>query len=98
MDAHGDTPTTREPLAQQSAELAALRRMLAASEGTFSFSVAICNSSAVRDYLISKLREESPSIAIVEVNKEVADILDFVRTSIVGTNSAGIFVVGPEGA
>ena len=96
MDALGDTPTTREPLAQQSAELVALRRMLAASEGTFSFSVAICNSPAVRDYLISKLREESPSIAVVEISKEVADILDSVNSSVRGVNKGGIFVIGVE--
>jgi tetratricopeptide (TPR) repeat protein len=70
--------------------------MLAASEGTFSFSIAICNSPSLRDYLISKLREESPSIAVVEINKEVTDILDFTGRSITETNNTGIFIVGIE--
>jgi len=96
MNARGDTPITREELGQQSAELAALRRMLAASEGTFSFSIAVCNSPSLRDYLVSKLREECPSIAVVEIDKEVTDILDLVSRSITGMNNAGIFIIGIE--
>jgi Tfp pilus assembly protein PilF len=96
MDARSDTPTTRELFEVQSAELAALRRMLVASEGIFSFSVAICNSPSARNYLISKLREEFPSITVVEVNKEVTDILDFVRKAVTSKSHAGIFVIGIE--
>jgi len=96
MNARGDTPITREELGQQSAELAALRRMLAASEGTFSFSIAVCNRPSLRDYLVSKLREECPSIAVVEIDKEVTDILDLVSRSITGMNNAGIFIIGIE--
>jgi len=70
--------------------------MLAASEGTFSFSIAICNSPSLRDYLISKLKEETPSIAVVEINKEVTDILDFAGSNVTETNNTGIFITGIE--
>ncbi len=70
--------------------------MLAASEGTFSFSIAICNSPSLRDYLIGKLREEYPSIAIVKINKEVTDIFDFVSRNITGINITGVFIIDVE--
>ncbi|MBN2313749.1 MAG: tetratricopeptide repeat protein [Sedimentisphaerales bacterium] len=96
MDARGDTPTPNEQANLQSAELAALHRMLAASEGTFSFSIAICNSPALRGYLISKIRKKFTSITVVEIDEKVTDIFDSVKRSVAGTNSSGIFITKIE--
>lgn len=96
MTARYDIPETSEQVTRQSAELAALRRMLVASQGTFSLSVAVCNSPSLRDYLIAKLKEESPSITIVEVSKEVRDVFDLVSRNVSGAISTGVFVVGIE--
>jgi len=70
--------------------------MLNASEGTFSLSIAVCNSPSLRNYLIANLKEESKSIAIVEIDKQVTDVLDLVSRTVPGANSTGIFVVGIE--
>ena len=59
-------------------------------------SIAVCNSPSLRDYLIANLKEESKSIAIVEIDKQVTDVLDLVSRTIPGDNSTGIFVVGIE--
>ena len=60
---HGHV-TLRES-ARQAAELAAMRRMIQASSDCFSLSVAVCNSPALRDFLISRLKETFPRIAFV---------------------------------
>ncbi len=59
-------------------------------------SIAVCNSPSLRDYLITNLKEESKSISIVEIDKQVTDILDLVNRTVPGVNSTGIFVVGIE--
>ena len=59
-------------------------------------SIAVCNSPSLRDYLIANLKEESKSIAIVEIDKQVTDVLDLVSRAVPGANSTGIFVVGIE--
>jgi len=59
-------------------------------------SIAVCNSPSLRDYLIANLKEESKSIAIVEIDKQVKDVLDLVSRTVPGANSTGIFVVGIE--
>jgi len=96
MKKHDHIPTASEQVSWQSAELVALRRMLNASEGTFSLSIAVCNSPSLRDYLIANLKEESKYIAIVEIDKQVTDVLDLVSKTVPGANSTGIFVMGIE--
>ena len=59
-------------------------------------SIAVCNSPSLRDYLIANLKEESKSIAIVEIDKQVTDVLSLVSRTVPGANSTGIFVVGIE--
>jgi len=59
-------------------------------------SIAVCNSPSLRNYLIANLKEESKSIAIVEIDKQVTDVLDLVSKTVPGANSTGIFVVGIE--
>jgi len=49
------SPTLPESMEQPLAELDAMRRMLEVSQGTFSLSIAVCNSVALRDYLVLDL-------------------------------------------
>ncbi|MBM4025918.1 MAG: hypothetical protein FJ280_11015 [Planctomycetes bacterium] len=59
-----ESKTTSRPFEQsvpQRAELEALRRLLDLSEGTFSLSIAICNSPALRDHIIDPVTGETGS-------------------------------------
>ena len=96
MNPSSDDTTKLEQTSHQVSELAAIRRMLEISEGTFSLSVAVCNSPSLRDYLIKKLREEYSSIKLVEIKRNVTDIFDFVSKSATGKKSDGIFITGIE--
>lgn len=96
MNPSGGDTTKLETTSQQVSELAAIRRMLEISEGTFSFSVAVCNNPSLRNYLIKKLREEYSSIKVVEIKRNVTDIFDFVSKNITSKKSDGVFVIGIE--
>jgi tetratricopeptide (TPR) repeat protein len=80
----------------QSAELAAMRRMLAASRGTFSISVAICNSPALRDHLIQQLTAETPDIVVLAVPEDTEDVYDFARAKVSDSPVGGLFVTNME--
>ncbi|MBP7053304.1 MAG: tetratricopeptide repeat protein [Phycisphaerae bacterium] len=87
-----------EQTAQQRAELDALRRMLKLSEGTFSLSVAICNSPALRDYVIKYMTGEVQGIEVVRIPEDAQDILDTVRRQIRNGQARAVFVVDMEKA
>ena len=89
-------PAAPEDLARQSDELAAMRRMLAASRGTFSLSFAVCNSPALRDYLIERLREFSPGIAVVSIPAGTADPFGVVSSTLDGRQPDALFVTDLE--
>ncbi len=69
------------PSDAQAAELAAVRRMLAVSQGCFSLSLAVCNSPALRDWIIEQLKRESPNLCVVAVPKGTVDVYDYVNRS-----------------
>ena len=63
---------------RQAAELAALRRMLEVARGCFSLSVAVCNSPALRDYLIGQARESFPDIQVISLPAGIVDVFGLV--------------------
>jgi len=81
---------------RQTAELDAVRRMLAASRGTFSLSVAVCNSPALRDYVIDRLRAADGGIQTVRLPKDTADVLAVVREAVKGASPSAIFIIDIE--
>jgi tetratricopeptide (TPR) repeat protein len=82
--------------AQQSAELVAMRRMLDVSRGTFSLSIAVCNSPALRDYLIQRLGESFSGIAVVSIAADTADPYGFVADQVNGKKPDAVFIIDLE--
>ena len=78
--------------ARQSAELAALRRMLSVSRGMFSLSVAVCNSVPLRDYLIGDLQSAFEGIEVVPIPEGESDVFAYVRERTIGTAPKGVFL------
>lgn len=87
-----------QQIALQEAELAALLRMLDISEGTFSLSLAICNSPALRDYLIGKIKEDNADIEIIPIEKDTTRIFSFVEKKINNKKPSAIFITEIEKA
>jgi tetratricopeptide (TPR) repeat protein len=85
-------PDSASQTALQEAELAALLRMLSISEGTFSLSLAICNSPALREYLIGKIEEAKADIEIIPIEKDTSSVLTFVEKKINNKRPSAIFV------
>ncbi len=93
------TAKTTEPYREterQTAELAALRRMLHASRECFSLSVAVCNSPALRDYVIGEIRNTVPHVQLVAVPRETVDVFGFVAAETDGKVGSALFVVNLE--
>ncbi len=82
--------------ARQAAELYALRRMLAASQGTFSISIAVCNSPALRDYIIETLRSEEDGIYILYLPDDAFDVLDCAENKIENAEYQTLFITNLE--
>jgi tetratricopeptide (TPR) repeat protein len=70
--------------------------MLAASRGTFSLSIAVCNSPALRDHLIERLREAVPGIVRVSMAQGVADPFGHIAAGVEGQHSDAVFVTDLE--
>ena len=86
---------TNQTLLQQ-AELAAILRMLSISEGTFSLSIAICNSPVLREYLISKITEQKAGIEKIPIEKNCTDMLAFAEKKITIKRPSAIFITEIE--
>jgi len=91
-------PRALAQTAFQRAEIDALRRMLTISQGTFSLSIAICNSPALRDHLIAHIRNEMDAIEIVRLTEETVDVFASARRHVSNENPRGVFVVDLEKA
>ncbi len=72
-----------------------MRRMIDVSQGSFSLSVAVCNSPALRDHLVSQILQSRPGLALVNVPPTTIDVLRCIPDSCIGVTK-GIFVVGLE--
>jgi hypothetical protein len=81
-------------------ELSALRRVLSASRGAFSLSIATCNSPAYRDRLIEQFHVEDPAILRVPLPADATNILDAVRAAVdgAGTAPSAVMIVDVEKA
>ena len=82
---------------RQSAEMEAMRRMLNVSRGVFSISVAVCNSPALRDYLIEKLCEQESTVEVIKINDKIKDVFEFVQERALDKEDGAIFIVNLEG-
>ena len=80
----------------QAADLAALRRMLLVSRGTFSLSFAVCDDRNLRDSLIRRLLIDFPDSVAVAAPANVNDIYDYVRSQLPAKPPAAIFVLDLE--
>ena len=76
-------------------ELAPLCRMLAVGQGTFSLSIAVCNSPALRTRLIDAVREQFPAFEVVTIPPQTIDVYGFVRDHVTSRDTA-LFLVGLE--
>jgi len=86
---------TREPQ-RQVVELQSLRRMLDASRGSFSLSVAVCNSPALRDHLMQELPSSVSRIEVVAVPPDTVDVFGAVNAAADDAERLALFVVGLE--
>jgi tetratricopeptide (TPR) repeat protein len=85
----------RPQTAREAAELEALRRMLGISRGCFSLSIAVCNSPALRDYLIDQVRATEPAVEVLQIPTATTDV--FAAASAVhNPQRTALFVIGLE--
>jgi tetratricopeptide (TPR) repeat protein len=91
-------PAPFEQTASQRAELDAFRRMMTISEGTFSLSVVLCNSPALRDHIIEHIRSEVKGIEVVRLHKDTRDILNFAQKQVGDARPKAIFTINMEEA
>ena len=76
-------------------ELAPLCRMLAVGQGTFSLSIAVCNSPALRTRLIDAVRDQFPAFEVVTIPPQTIDVYGFVHDHVTSRDTA-LFLVGME--
>jgi len=88
-------PSAYPQIEQQAAELEAVRRMLTASRSTFSLSLAVCNSPALRDHLLERLASFGPNLQVVALPGGTVDVFGVVRDKFQSRSSA-LCVVGLE--
>jgi len=81
---------------QVESELATLGRLLSASEGVFSFSIAICNSPSKVDSLIDTICGRVDGVCRVRIDKGVRDVFGFVSENAGKNCGSGVFVTGLE--
>ena len=83
---------------RQDAELDALRRMLDASQGTCSLSLAVCNSPALRDFVIRKISAEKSNVVKIQLDQSVTDVFDFVDQQVSSKQPQALFIINMESA
>jgi tetratricopeptide (TPR) repeat protein len=81
---------------RQAADLAAFRRMLQISSGTFSLSFAICDDRRLRDSLVKRFCEETPGILVVTLPAGVESVLSLVESQIIAPPPAAVFILDIE--
>ena len=82
----------------QRAELEAFRRMLTVSEGTFSLSIVLCNSPALRDHLIEHVTSEMEGIQVTRIAEGTQDIFDLAQNQMPSGRPRAVFIVDMEKA
>ncbi len=81
---------------RQAADLAAFRRMMQVSNGTFSLSFAVCQDHSLRKTLIQRLCEEFPGTLVVTLPEKVDDVLSYVQSQLAPATTEAIFILGLE--
>jgi tetratricopeptide (TPR) repeat protein len=81
---------------RETARQAALRRMLVASQGSFSLSFAVCDDRTLRDDLIQRLCTDFPGITRVDLAPNTPDVYQTVRERLPSSQPAAIFVLDLE--
>ncbi len=81
---------------RQSAELAAVERMLELSQGTFSLSIAVCNSPALRDFLIGRICETRTGSEVVSIPAGTVDVYGYTVDQLGKRTPAALFLVDME--
>src|SRR3972149_1790812 len=81
---------------RQTAELSAMQRMLSTSQGCFSLSIAICNSPALRDYLIGQLQSSFHNLKVISIPPAIVDVYGFVTADISESPGDGLFITNLE--
>ncbi len=81
---------------RQAGELSALRRMLLASRGTFSLSVAVCNSPALRDPLIARLGSDTEGLRVVKLPEKTEDVYALLCEETTDPPPSALFVTNLE--
>jgi len=89
-------PETQLDSQRQAADLAAFRRMLQVSSGTFSLSFAVCDDRRLRDSLIQRFCAATPGILVVTLPAGVESVLRQVESQIGSTPPAAIFILDIE--
>ena len=90
-----ESPTPFGETDRQAAEIEAIERFLAFSSGSSSISVAVCNSPALRDSIIVKLRERF-EIEVVSLPAGTADPFDYVCDQLKSTTPPALFITTLE--
>lgn len=96
MTGESPLPSPYAETERQAAELAAMRRMLEASRGTFSLSIAICNSPALRDYVIGRVQSGCDDVELIHLPDSLEDVFEHVGHSAQCEDQAALFLVNLE--
>lgn len=81
---------------RQAGDLAAFRRMLHISGGTFSLSFAICDNRPLRDSLVKRFSDETPGILVVSLPAGVESVLRHVESQMIDTPPTAVFILDLE--
>ena len=81
---------------RQAGDLAAFRRMLQVSGGTFSLSFAICDNRPLRDSLVKRFSEETPGILVVTLPAGVESVLRYLESQITDKQPTAVFILDIE--
>lgn len=81
---------------RQAGDLAAFRRMLQISGGTFSLSFAICDSRPLRDSLVKRFSDQTPGILVVALPAGVESVMRHVESQMTDTPPAAVFILDLE--
>ena len=81
---------------RQASELAALRRMMEVAQGCFSLSVAVCNSPALRDYVIGQVRAWFPDLRVISLPAGVVDVFGLVAPKGADSPPSSLFLTNLE--
>lgn len=77
---------------RQAAELSVIGRALAASAGTFSIGIAVCNSVPLRNHLIEKIKASTSGIEVLSIPEGLVDIYGWVVSQVADRKPAALFL------